>query len=242
LLPLNNKKVGADDISRYDLLNRDPIIDSLPFLFVPGDKRCSVLNTDLDYRFRSHSFRSYTPPFIHRMYPFRKANVSASSPISSLPVELLSEIFSLCVLSADDQERKTDGSEYSPPAITSESIRIPLVLSSVNRRWREVALNQSSLWSNICVTAELLDDLFDHRGSGYSKSAKLNPTHITTYLTRSRHHPIHILIDGRDPDWDFSEPECVLLLSFLSTSFLSLSVSGLTSEQTTSPPFSHPHI
>ena len=132
------------------------------------------------------------------------------SPIATLPVELLSEIFSICTFSTWDAHAQPGRSEYSPPTITSESVLVPHVLSSVNRRWRAIALSQPSLWSNICVTPELLD-WETNGGRDMPPVSQLNTSHITTYISRSKHYALNILIDGRDPDWDFSEPERVLL-------------------------------
>jgi len=123
--------------------------------------------------------------------------VYPSPSINSLPVELLSEIFNICALSPCDPD-----SIHSPPLISSQSVLVPLVLSGVNRRWRSAAISQASLWSNICVTPELLEwEANDKDG------AELNTTLIRTYLSRSRNYPLNILIEGRDPDWDFSEQE-----------------------------------
>jgi len=134
------------------------------------------------------------------------------SPIGALPVELISEIFSICTLSTWDIHAQPGCSDYSPPTITSESVQVPHVLSSVNRRWRAIALSQPSLWSNICVTPELLD--WESNGDrDVPPLSQLNTTHITTYISRSKHYALNILIDGRDPDWDFSEPEQVFLQS-----------------------------
>ncbi|KAF9524899.1 hypothetical protein CPB83DRAFT_885918 [Crepidotus variabilis] len=136
------------------------------------------------------------------MYSFRCQNGSlASSSIRALPTELLAEIFNLCALSAVDQDEDVN----TPPSISTESIRIPLTLSSVSRRWRAVALAQSSLWSNLCITPELIESLSETSDS--SSAPTLNATHIITYLARSRKHTLNILIDGRDPDWDFSEQD-----------------------------------
>lgn len=134
-----------------------------------------------------------------------------SSPIGTLPVELLSEIFSISTLSTWDTHDLPGRSDYSPPTITSESVLVPHVLASVNRRWRAIALSQPSLWSNICVTPELLDWLSINESRDVPPPSRLNTSHITTSLSRSKNYALNILIDGRDPDWDFSEPEQVLL-------------------------------
>ncbi|KAJ3487901.1 hypothetical protein NLJ89_g11668 [Agrocybe chaxingu] len=111
-----------------------------------------------------------------------------------LPVELLSEIFDLCVLATIEPGIKPNDPS-APLNINTETIRVPLTLSSVSRRWRQVALGQASLWANICITEELISQ------------RNLDARHITTCLARSRHHPLTILIDSRDPDWDFTEAD-----------------------------------
>lgn len=139
----------------------------------------------------------------------------ASSPIATLPVELLSEIFSICTLSSLDSH--SGRSDYAPPTITSESVLVPYVLASVNRRWRSIALSQASLWSSICITPELLDWDYNTGTRDVPPTSQLNPSQITTNLSRSKNYALNILIDGRDPDWDFSEPEQVLPLIFFIT-------------------------
>lgn len=104
------------------------------------------------------------------------------SPIHSLPVELLSNIFA-----------HTD---------------MPLVISTVNKQWRRIALNTPALWTTLCVTAEMIQAQEDHDLSLYTTGV-FNTGHLTTYIHRSRKYPLDILIDARDPDWDFSEPEFV---------------------------------
>ncbi|GLB40904.1 hypothetical protein LshimejAT787_0901190 [Lyophyllum shimeji] len=126
-------------------------------------------------------------------------DVRRSSPIQRLPVELLSYIFSLGTHSVDDDE------DPACPAFDAETIKTPLILSQVNRQWRNIARNTPSLWTSICVTAALVDV-----GDGVApplNSPRLHASHLTTYLSLSRKSPLDILIDARDQDWDFSEPE-----------------------------------
>ena len=138
----------------------------------------------------------------------------SSSPINNLPIELLSYIFSLSTYPST----ATGGEEveYRPPTITTESVQVPLVLSSVSRLWRQVALGTPHLWSSLCITVELIQDFYcDERDHPYSTiSRQLNTSHITSYLTLSRKYPLNILIDARDENWNF-EPECVVIFLIL---------------------------
>lgn len=121
------------------------------------------------------------------------------SPIARLPVELLSEIFSLCVLASDDAEELSEGPASSrPPVVQAENLPTTLLLASVSRRWRNVALHQANLWSNICISPQLLGerDGADH---------KLHTLPIVNCLQRSRRYPLNIMIDARDANWDFTE-------------------------------------
>jgi hypothetical protein len=118
-------------------------------------------------------------------------------PIEKLPVELLSYIF---LLGTCTTEELAQDSDRTLP-FTTENIRAPLVFSSVNKHWRNIALNTPTLWTSLCVTAEMIDDQGDH--------CTFNPGHLDTYIPRSRKYPLDILIDARDQDWDFSEPESV---------------------------------
>ncbi|KAJ8469951.1 hypothetical protein ONZ45_g16719 [Pleurotus djamor] len=110
------------------------------------------------------------------------------SPIGSLPIEILSHIFALSCFG------ETSERDEHPLGFDTQSITIPLVLSTVCRRWRQVALSTSSLWTTLCVTPDFV--LGD----------SLDTTHITTFLHRSRKVPLRIFVDVRDPDWDFTEP------------------------------------
>lgn len=132
---------------------------------------------------------------------YRPLNIRCTSAIQRLPVELLSYIFTLGTHSLDEDE------DTSCPSFDAETIKTPLILSQVNHHWRNIARNTPSLWTSICVTAELInasDGLEPQR-----KQSHLDASHLTTYLSLSRNYPLDILIDARDQDWDFSEPECV---------------------------------
>ena len=163
---------------------------------------------------------------LRHQYQFKFSFPSSSfSTINDLPIELLSYIFSLSTFPGGfpgpeevlEVEEGEEGEECRPPTITTESVQVPLVLSSVNRLWRQVALGTPQLWSSLCITVELVerDSRFGlgcmkktRRGS--SRSESLNTEHITSYLSLSRKYPLNILIDARDENWNF-EPECVLI-------------------------------
>ncbi|KAF9481769.1 hypothetical protein BDN70DRAFT_784039, partial [Pholiota conissans] len=119
-----------------------------------------------------------------------------SSPISRLPSELLSEIFLLCSLTVGLTEADMDD-ENSPLTVNPSGLDFTLCLSTVSRRWRNIINNQANLWSNIYITQNLLVE------------SQLNTKQISTCLERSRRHPLNILIDARDPDWNWMEEGCV---------------------------------
>lgn len=155
-------------------------------------------------------YHKLTTMFFH---PRRSYDAQSSPPIHSLPVELLSYIF---LLSTHD-----NNTEDNLPPFTTESIKIPVVISNVDRHWRSVARNTPALWTNICVTAEMIDfsdpaeesdgdgdvALAGSCGLSSRKQGALDTRHLTSFLALSRNFPLNILIDARDQDWDFSEPE-----------------------------------
>jgi hypothetical protein len=112
----------------------------------------------------------------------------AMSPAFELPVELLAYVF---LLSAEPDA-----------AVNPTTVKTPLVLSSVCRRWRDVSRNTPRLWTRICVTRELLVRKHLRR-----TAVAVDTTHILISLALSRNRPLEILIDARDDEWDFSEPE-----------------------------------
>ena len=148
------------------------------------------------------------------MYAYLR-NSQRPSPINNLPIEVLSYIFSLSTRATAGEFPGSDDlteEPYSPPTITTESVQVPLVLSRVSRLWRQVALGTPSLWSNLCITIELVQHLYCIPGdfAKNSISRPLNTSHITSYLALSRKYPLNILIDARDDNWNF-EPECVIV-------------------------------
>ena len=114
---------------------------------------------------------------------------------NNLPIELLSYIFSFTTGLEEEEELE----EHRPPTITTESVQVPVILSSVSQLWRQVALDTPQLWSSLCITVELVEI---HERDAYTKM-QLSITH---YLSLSRKYPLNILIDARDENWNF-EPE-----------------------------------
>lgn len=112
---------------------------------------------------------------------------AAPTTVDVLPVELLSDIFHI----AAQVDSKRRGLDFG-----FEAICAPLHFASVSRHWRAVALGTPSIWSSVLVTLQGVEDpmTFDTR-------------HIVRYLELSKNYPIDILVDARDIDWDFSEPE-----------------------------------
>ncbi|KIJ16108.1 hypothetical protein PAXINDRAFT_99062 [Paxillus involutus ATCC 200175] len=78
----------------------------------------------------------------------------------------------------------------------------PTKLCAVNRHWRYVGLTTPKLWSSIVFSVN--DVINCDYGSGHPDSS-LDFESLACFLSRSRNSPIDILIDGRDPEWDFSD-------------------------------------
>ncbi|EIW85884.1 hypothetical protein CONPUDRAFT_113973 [Coniophora puteana RWD-64-598 SS2] len=105
------------------------------------------------------------------------------APIESLPNELLSEIFAFgaggaSTVSFDDSDDFHD------------LISLPITVSHVCRHWRQVALSTATLWSTIVLTFP---------------SSSVQLTRTLTWLHRSRNRALHLFLDFRDPDWNWSE-------------------------------------
>lgn len=67
---------------------------------------------------------------------------------------------------------------------------IPFVVSHVCRRWRSVSLSTGNLWTSIILSFPMsLSRLY----------------RATIWLARSKHYPLDILMDFRDPSWDWDE-------------------------------------
>ncbi|KAF8234794.1 hypothetical protein L208DRAFT_1393456 [Tricholoma matsutake] len=96
-------------------------------------------------------------------------------PHSRLPNELLSYIFLTATHHFEDRY---------------EAILTPITISHVCSRWREVAISAGGLWTNLILT-------FPTCRSQLSRTM--------TWLSRSEPYPIDILLDFRDPSWDWDE-------------------------------------
>ncbi len=131
-----------------------------------------------------------------------KYDFRACSPVDTLPVELLTYIFSLA---SHGIPVATEGKES--PLFDSESVKMPTRLSAVNRHWRMVARNTSALWTSLCATIASIHKTC-HNGQRLSL---FHTSHLSSHLSLSRNQTLDIIIDARDPDWDFSEPRYVLI-------------------------------
>ncbi|KAJ7184794.1 hypothetical protein C8R46DRAFT_466736 [Mycena filopes] len=68
----------------------------------------------------------------------------------------------------------------------------PTTLSHICHRWRQVALSAGSLWTSVVLTFP-------------TSTEQLART--LTWLSRSKTYPLDILLDFRDPDWDWEDEE-----------------------------------
>ena len=105
--------------------------------------------------------------------------VLLNTTIHDLSPEILSSIFLIATHHFEDR---------------FESILLPITISHVSSRWREVAISTRGLWTSINLTFSIVC-LGQH--SQYSRSM--------TWLSRSYPYPIDIYIDFRDPSWDWDE-------------------------------------
>ncbi|KIJ14790.1 hypothetical protein PAXINDRAFT_169467 [Paxillus involutus ATCC 200175] len=97
------------------------------------------------------------------------------SPVQSIPIELLSEIFIFA--------------SHSPDGIQG-AISQPITISHVCNHWRQVSLSTPSLWTTIFLALPL---------------SKNQLTRTITWIFRSRNRPLHIHMDFRDPSWNWDE-------------------------------------
>jgi hypothetical protein len=124
------------------------------------------------------------------------------APIHTLPREILTYVFELVTfaLSPDELSFLRDDQQKLP--FHPHSVTAPTKLCAVNRHWRYVGLTTPKLWSSIVVSVN--DVINCDYGSGHPDSS-LDFESLACFLSRSRNSPIDILIDGRDPEWDFSD-------------------------------------
>src|ERR1700691_3207131 len=97
------------------------------------------------------------------------------SPVHFLADELLSQIFVLVTHGSHDRY---------------DAILYPIIISHISRRWREVALSTSTLWTSIILT----------HPSPWSQLSR-----TIAYLSRSRRRPLDLFLDFRDPSWNWQE-------------------------------------
>ncbi|KAG1865476.1 hypothetical protein DFJ58DRAFT_771258 [Suillus subalutaceus] len=125
--------------------------------------------------------------------------------INVLPVEILSYIFTLATHDAastnNDYKRR-----YEVP-FSPESVTMPTVLAAVHRHWRNIALSTSTLWSSLVmslgqvVRVKVGPDADDER----AYTTFLDVQRLAAHIARSRNSSVDILIDTRDPEWDFED-------------------------------------
>ncbi|KAF8157869.1 hypothetical protein B0H34DRAFT_432952 [Crassisporium funariophilum] len=147
----------------------------LCFFRIRRQRVCSLYKSPFTFLCASSSLPHFTNYLVFRMetmyaYPH---NRQLHCHISKLPVELLMNVFSMST--------HLPQPEYGGPDINSESVKVPLTLSRVNKHWRQVALRSQDLWTSLCITNKLID-------SG------MFTTHITSYLALSQNSPLNIHI------------------------------------------------
>lgn len=125
--------------------------------------------------------------------------------INVLPVEILSYIFTLAT--HDPAPTKKDYKRRYEIPFSSESVTMPTVLASVNRHWRNIALSTSTLWSSLVMTlgqvvrVKVGQNIDDER----AYTTFLDVQRLAAHIARSRNSSVDILIDTRDPEWDFED-------------------------------------
>lgn len=127
--------------------------------------------------------------------------------VNVLPVEILSYIFTLAThgaASTDSDYKRRYEYPFNP-----ESVTMPTVLASVHRHWRNIALSTSTLWSSLVmslgqfVRVKVGQDADDDG----AYTTFLDVQRLATHIARSRNSSVDILIDTRDPEWDFEDGE-----------------------------------
>ncbi|KZW01641.1 hypothetical protein EXIGLDRAFT_829860 [Exidia glandulosa HHB12029] len=108
-------------------------------------------------------------------------HTSSSSSIGRLPDETLTEIF-LALVSGDDPEWTYIGIG----GFNSHRARMPFTLSSVCRRWRDIAITQKALWT-YCGVPVIHEH---HRPTNVVAHLR----RVKTLLSRSRDAPLHVLL------------------------------------------------
>ncbi|KAK7036177.1 F-box domain-containing protein [Favolaschia claudopus] len=128
-----------------------------------------------------HCSTSRTPtPMKSRIQPHGYLTLRGGSKIDRLPNEILSTIFLLAI------EQPQHCHDDLDPSLTTS----PTTLSHICRRWRQVSLGTGSLWTHIVLTYPTSNEQL---------------TRALTWLSRSKSYPLDILLDFRDPYWDWEE-------------------------------------
>ena len=125
-----------------------------------------------------------------------------TTPINDLPAELLSYIFLLGANRSPEEKspaRYASGDVDQLSPCMTYSYAFPCLIAGVSRHWRGVALCTSQLWNKIPVTDEDSDDLNNLDENSFPLAR--------IFLSRSGSAPLAIMVDARDPAWDFSEFE-----------------------------------
>ncbi|KAF8176364.1 hypothetical protein K438DRAFT_1939381 [Mycena galopus ATCC 62051] len=134
----------------------------------------------------------------HICPPSSRVAMYSSAPINSLPVELLAYIFHLGThepLRNDNRDRDDDDCQ----PFNADSVKAPLVYTSVSWHWRRVALSTPSLFTSLCITPALFHQV--------GTEEVLDTTGIASYLSLSQNCLVDILIDARDQEWDFEDDD-----------------------------------
>ncbi|KIJ62343.1 hypothetical protein HYDPIDRAFT_189160 [Hydnomerulius pinastri MD-312] len=131
-----------------------------------------------------------------------------ASPVCKLPNEILSYIFELVTHALSLDEFPVVGDNQQKLPFHPASVTAPTTLSTVNRRWRDLVWANPKLWTSIFVSIDnIIDCGYIREESCFHPSPGriLDVESLGRFLSRSRNSPIDILIDGRDPDWDFPD-------------------------------------
>ncbi|KAJ7061689.1 hypothetical protein C8F01DRAFT_1138129 [Mycena amicta] len=136
---------------------------------------------------------SFTASIAHALYDWHSRPTMSHGTIvlrprtlvDRLPNELLTTIFIFSI-------EQSSSSSSPHDSLTTTTSCLPTTLSHVCRRWYLVALASGALWTSLVLTYPTSPHQF---------------TRLLTFLSRAQNHPLAILLDVRDPDWDFELPE-----------------------------------
>ncbi|OCH91760.1 hypothetical protein OBBRIDRAFT_791987 [Obba rivulosa] len=128
-----------------------------------------------------------------------RSHTGATTLLDKLPAELLALIFTFGATLPANATRHILADDASVRQIVSPcqtfDFRLPLIVSAVCRRWRDVALNHQSLWSKIYITNRDVADVEDISAPPCARFPI-----VSEYLRRAgKYAPLDILIDSREP-------------------------------------------